>query len=303
MMRKGIIFNIQRFSIHDGPGIRTAVFMKGCPLKCQWCSNPESQTRENQLMIRSSKCVGCGNCVGICPEEVISLEEDDGGGVETNWEKCQQCLACVEACLYGARTVVGDSVTVDEVMKEVNSDSVFYKNSGGGVTVSGGEPLQQSAFVVELLKECKSQGIHTAVETSGFASKATMASVAEHTDLFLFDIKHLDLKQHILYTGVSNENILENIQVAAKTTETWIRIPLISGVNDSPEHIRQVVFFARQLDIKKISLLPYHEGGLSKSNQLGENYLIPEAKPPSDHHLSILSDIVSNKGLEATVGH
>ena len=298
---KGTIFNIQRFSIHDGPGIRTTVFMKGCPLKCQWCSNPESQERRPQLIVRDIKCSRCGACVDACPEKVISLTPELGRRID--WDKCTQCLACGPECLFVSLGIVGKVMAVEDVLSEIESDRVFYKNSGGGVTVSGGEAMAQHEFVRELLKACHEAGLHTALDTSGFAPLEHFERLLPYVDLVMIDIKKLDPAMHREFTGVDNELILSNARSIAPRVKTWFRLPLIAGFNDSPDEIKALAEIAKEVGVEKISLLPYHEGGKSKAAQLGKRYLMDNAKAPDDAFVRRLIHISSQVGVPASIGH
>lgn len=297
---KGLVFNIQRFSIHDGPGIRTTVFMKGCPLDCKWCSNPESKDHRSNLLARDLLCGRCGKCAEACPIQAISFSLETGRVID--WNKCNHCLKCVDVCLFKSLNAVGKWMTIDECMVEIISDLPFYKNSGGGVTLSGGEPLSSSKFVSRLLKRCKDEGLHTAVETTGFARWDVFAEVLKYTDLLLYDIKHMDSGKHLAGTDVKNELILENLAKVAKTNEIWIRIPLIAGYNDSKENIARTALLAKELGIKRISLLPYHAGGESKCEQLGMNYALPDAAPPTDDAIKELALLGRELGLEVVEG-
>jgi len=298
---RGLVFNIQRFSVHDGPGIRTTVFLKGCPLKCWWCSNPESQEYRPTLIVRDINCTGCGKCVETCPAEAITIDEKLGRLID--WSRCTQCLACVDACIYHALNRCGDYMTVDEVIEEVAKDKLFYKNSGGGVTISGGEPLVQYAFLTKMLKALKENGYHVALDTTGYASADVLTSVLSCVDLVLFDIKHLDDETHRKVTGVSNKIILSNAREVAKSVRMWFRVPLIEDVNDSVDEISKVAKLAREVGAEKISLLPYHEGGVSKSQQIGREYLMPKAKSPSEAHIQELKRRVVKIGINVTVGN
>ena len=298
---KGLIFNIQRFSVHDGPGIRTTVFFKGCPLKCLWCSNPESQNFSPDLLTRDINCKGCGACVKACPRGAITITKEGGRKVDRG--KCDQCLLCVESCLYNSLTRCGKYMGVAEVLEEILKDKAFYKNSGGGVTISGGESLAQSKFVMELLKECKGEGLNTALDTSGYAPWREMEALLPFVDLILFDLKHLDSEKHKRTTGVGNEIILENLEKAAKISKIWLRIPLIAGFNDSADHLRGIAILGKTLGAQKISLLPYHEGGKSKSEQLGWPYPLPDAKGPSEKHINKLKKIIEGEGLKVSIGN
>jgi len=298
---KGLVFNIQKFCLHDGPGIRTTIFLKGCPLTCKWCSNPESQSWRPQLVTRDIKCAGCGKCATVCSENAIDLTP--GGKRQIDWDRCSQCLKCIDVCIYGALEVAGKQMTVDEVVREAAKDAIFYENSGGGVTISGGETLLQDEFLEELLLNLKQKEIHVAVDTSGYAPQSVFKKIVDHVDLMLFDIKHLDPEIHRVYTGIDNEIILRNVRYVAQRVRTWFRMALITGINDSKAHIQQVAELAANLGIEKISLLPYHEGGKSKCRQIGKPYEIDGDRTPGDGHLNDLIQIASQYGIRATVRH
>ena len=299
-MPKGLIFNIQRFSIHDGPGIRTTVFMKGCPLRCPWCSNPESQDNFPNLMVRDLKCLGCGACVEACPQRAITFSEEAGRRID--WSKCNQCLACAGACIYGSLNICGRYAGVPEVVDEIMADADFYRNSGGGMTVSGGEALMQADFVKAMLQACRERGLHTALDTTGFSPWETLRGVLEFTDLVLFDIKHLDPLTHREATGVGNKRILKNLLTLAKGKRLWLRMPVIPGYNDTEEHVLEVAALGKSAGAEKISLLPYHEGGKAKSGQLGRVYLYSEAKPPRDEHMQRLKKLMVSHGVHVSIG-
>ena len=298
---KGLVFNIQRFSIHDGPGIRTTVFFKGCPLRCLWCSNPESQSFSPSLLVRNIRCKGCGKCAQTCPTGAISMNDENERII--NWKKCDQCLTCVSACVYQSLICCGEYMTVEEIIYEVMKDSLFYKNSGGGVTISGGEPFYQPQFLIKLLQALRENHIHVALETSGYVHKKVFEKVLPLVDLLLFDIKHLDDEKHQRFTGVSNQRILDNARIAARKVRTWFRVPLIENFNADVDHIERVAEFGSEIGIEKISLLPYHEGGIPKCSQIGKSYLMPEAKSPSNDHMETLREMILQKGGNITIGN
>ena len=299
--KKGLVFNIQRFSIHDGPGIRTTVFMKGCPLKCLWCSNPESQRFTPDLVVRDIHCKGCGACVEVCPRQAITLSPGQGRKIDR--ERCDQCLKCVDACIYGALNACGTRMDVEEVLDEVLRDDAFYRNSGGGITVSGGEALVQPDFVRRMFSMSKEKGLHTTLDTTGCAAWKDMECILPFVDLILWDIKHLDPRVHRKATGVGNELILDNLhRAAALGKRIWLRMPLIAGFNDDPAHIAGVAALAKKVGAEKISLLPYHEGGVSKNEQLGRPYPFPQGKTPSEERVKFLKGIIDAEGINVTVG-
>jgi pyruvate formate lyase activating enzyme len=297
---QGLIFDIQRFSIHDGPGIRTLVFMKGCPLRCAWCSNPESQQAKPEIMFFEEKCIQCGACLEACPHGEVLKE---------NWplaiEQCTGCGSCVEVCYAGARKLVGRSYTVEQVVDIVERDRIFYEESGGGVTVGGGEPTFQAAFVAQLLHTCRDKRIHTAIETCGFTPWKTMHKVLEHTDLLLMDIKHMDSRKHKRHTGVGNERILDNARKAADMMGAMVvRLPLIPGFNDDADNIHALGrFVAEKLPaIERIDVLPYHSTGESKSKRLGKSYSLPGLEPQSSEKIRTVREILESYGLKVHVG-
>ena len=297
----GIAFDIQRYSIHDGPGIRTTIFLKGCPLKCKWCANPESQDLRPEIFLRKSKCDGCGKCVKACPSDAIIL---NNGGMEIDRLCCDRCMKCVDACPTHALSRTGDRKTVEEVVEEVGKDELFYRNSGGGVTLSGGEPLFQPEFTLALLQGCKKRSLHTALDTCGFARWEILDKILDYTDVVLYDIKHLDPMQHVVETGVSNELILENLKrTVRKKKRIWIRVPVIPHSNDSEQHMRNLARFLSRMSIEKVSLLGYHEWGRSKYEALGRNYLTDELSPLKEEALNHLKDILEPFSLKVSIGY
>ncbi len=296
----GLIFNIQPFSIHDGPGIRTTVFMKGCPLTCEWCSNPDSWNTFPEIMTRDIKCIGCGICADACPLQAITITRN---GREIDRSKCNQCLGCVGVCDNEAIYASGTYMRVDEIVAEVIKDKIFYKNSGGGVTFSGGEPLLQREFLGQVLESCKQNGVHTALDTTGYAPWENIESVINYVDLVLFDVKHMDPEIHRHRTGVSNELILGNLQRIASKVKTWVRIPVIPGFNDTDSDILQIADFVSTLGVEKVSLLPYHGLGQAKCEALGREYRMKPASHLSDEQTNRLCQIVKTAGLMCTVKH
>jgi pyruvate formate lyase activating enzyme len=297
----GIVFDIKKFSIHDGPGIRTTVFFKGCPLRCWWCHNPEGLTPEPELMIQASRCIKCGACLVICTHGAISW---NGNEAITDAEKCVRCGACVAACYAEARQIVGREMTVPEVMAEIERDVPFYDESGGGVTFSGGEPLLQRDFLLELLRACKARGIHTAVDTCGSAPWEVLDSVREFVDLFLYDLKLIDDTLHRKFTGVSNALILSNLQALSQHGHGIIvRLPLIPGINDDEENLHQIGSFAAALPhLTRIDVLPYHGLGDEKYSRLEKRYSLSETRPPADAQVAEVARILEGFGLQASVG-
>lgn len=300
-MITGTIFDVKKFSIHDGPGIRTTIFFKGCPLSCWWCHNPESQAMEPELMYWPSRCIRCGACLEVCEQGAISL---DGDTVFTDREKCTLCGACVEVCYAEAREMVGREMTVAKVMAEIEKDVVFYDESGGGATFSGGEPLSQPGFLLALLRACREQEIHTAVDTCGFAPWEIFDTIREHTDLFLYDLKLMEDAQHREFTGASNELILRNLQMLSERGhDIFLRVPIIPRINDDDESIRQMGEFAATLPhLGRVDILPYHHTGIEKYNRLNKLYELPETRPPSDERLAEIAQILRGLGLRVKVG-
>ena len=275
---KGEIFDIQRFSIHDGPGIRTVVFLKGCSLYCPWCCNPEGISYESELAYYPQRCFDCGECIHICPQKAItrSCKED---GVSIDREKCNNCGVCVPFCSSKALTFMGEEISVHQVMEEVKKDAVFYRVSGGGLTLSGGESMEQIDFTETLLSAAKQDGINTAVETCGYTSSENFRRVLKNVDCLLYDIKHTDSKKHKDFTGKDNGVILENIKLAVQICPSvTARVPYIPGFNDSEEEILEIVDFISSISVASLHILPYHNLGLSKYKSLGKTYRMASAK-------------------------
>jgi pyruvate formate lyase activating enzyme len=296
---EGLVFDIQRFSIHDGPGIRTIVFLKGCPLSCSWCSNPESQSLKPVIMYQEMNCIHCGRCITACKKGAISIYNKE----YINRDICTACGECVNVCPASALVLKGKKMTVEQVVKELKKDAINYRRSGGGITLSGGEPLVQSDFSKELLKACKAQGWHTAIETTGYASPETIEKVFPYIDLALMDIKNIDSDIHKEYTGVSNEIILENGARIAKITKTVVRVPVIPEFNSSEKSILEICKFVKTLNnIDTIHLLPYHTYGENKYKLLGRNYLMNKSRNISNDEIENLKQIVISQGLNCIIG-
>lgn len=296
----GRIFDIQRFSVHDGPGIRTTVFLKGCPLRCLWCANPESQDPLPELMARDALCRGCGACVAACPRGAVSFTPEDGRRIDRS--ACNRCFRCVAVCPYGSLSVCGYEATVAALLTEILRDEPFYRHTGGGVTVSGGEALSQGLFAGALLAACKDAGLHTALDTSGFAPWEVLRDVLPKVDLLLYDVKHLNGKEHRRVTGVGNELLLENLERAARSARVWLRIPLVAGVNDAPSHMGRIARLGKALGVEKISLLPLHEGGRAKNASLGRPDPLSDGRPPGEIRMKTLQRVIAAEGLPSSIG-
>lgn len=301
---KATIFNIQRFSLQDGPGIRTTVFFKGCPLKCIWCSNKESQNYFPEVAHRDSLCNGCENCLAECSKGAISISSNNKAyNIKINRETCTNCGQCVDACKSGALQIYGKSRTVDEVFEIIKRDSLFYINSGGGVTASGGEPLEQADFLYQLFKNCQSVGIHTTLDTSGYANEADLIKILPVTNLVLFDLKLMNNDKHMEFTGRSNDQILKNARIIMdKGIEMIIRIPLLPGINDSDENLSETAkFVANHGKDVSLNLLPYHRFGESKYKMLDCAYQLTSLISPTEEKLQNAINIFRSIGLHCTI--
>jgi len=297
----GLVIKIQRFSIQDGPGIRSTIFLKGCPLRCLWCSNPEGQNPYPELMYNESLCLpDCTLCVRECEKSALRKA---GGKVLIDRSKCVNCGRCAKVCPSKALSVVGTYMNPKDVLKVVIRDREFYERSGGGVTLSGGEPLYQPMFTKEVLRLCKDEGIHTALDTSGYASWETVETILRYTDLVLYDIKHMDPYLHKKYTGVYNDIILENLRrIDAVGVPIVIRVPIIPGLNDSYENISETANFIRKLNsVVSVDLLPYHRLGVTKYKMLGRDYALKDLKQPSKEYMSRVKDIFEQFGIRVRV--
>ena len=292
----GMVFDIQRSSVHDGPGIRTTVFLKGCNLRCFWCHNPESWRRGQDLLFYPTKCTGCGKCLAACPQGCHSVSPE--GGRRIDRAKCTLCGACVRKCWPGALALSGKERGVENVMQTVRADAAFYRNSGGGMTVSGGEPLLQPEFTLALLKAAKAEGIHTALDTAGHVELSLLERVLPHVDLLLFDCKCMDSAVHKKATGAGNERILGNLKKSGQgETPVWVRVPVISGVNDTQENMTALRDFLSGLPaVKRLDLLAYHNLGAGKHASLGEEYAHKELKAPPKERMAELSNCFAGAG-------
>jgi len=299
---QGLVFNIQRYSIHDGPGIRSTVFFKGCPLRCKWCSNPESLNPVAELMVREARCNGCGRCIKVCAPGALSLA---ASGLRLDRGKCDLCLKCVEACWEDAIELAGRQMSVEEVVEECSKDELFYRNSGGGVTLSGGEPLLQADFALELLRNLKERGFSTALDTCGHIPWETLEKALAYIDLVLFDVKHIDSQEHHDGTGTDNKLILSNLEkaVAAGKSRIWIRVPVIPGYNDSDKYMQSLAGRLQGMKAEKVSLLGYHEWGRAKYQSLGRAYQLNGRTPLTRERMCEIIDIFKAKGLDTTAGY
>ena len=303
----GIIFDIMKYSVRDGPGIRTTVFLKGCPLSCAWCHNPESRSAGVEMMLFPERCINCGDCSRSCPNGVIA---GPAGKPVITWRgssagKCDHCGGCAAVCQTGAREVAGRKMTAAKVMAEVERDIIFYDQSGGGVTFSGGEPLAQAGFLLELLAGCREREIHATVDTTGYSPLDKLLQVSEFTNLFLYDLKVMDQELHRKYTGVSNRLVLDNLrELASRRKNIVIRVPVIPGINDDHGNITDTGRFVSSLPgVNKVQILPYHRSGREKYRRLGLEYNLSGLSPPGDALMDNIAVNLRKFGLEVQVGH
>jgi pyruvate formate lyase activating enzyme len=299
---KGLVYDLQHFAIHDGPGIRTLVYMKGCPLKCLWCSTPQTQKGTFEIIHIETNCQECGRCVETCPVDAITISEDTG--LQIDRKRCTHCADCVEACPHQALEFAGKHMTVEELFKEIDKDSPFYRRSNGGVTIGGGEATMQHEYVSEVLKMCKKRYIHTAMETCGFVKWEHLEKILEYLDLVYMDIKHMDPIVHEELTGVSNELILENARRTSDLRPLIIRIPVVPGCNDSHENISATAKFAAELgdNFMRIELLPYHQFGTQTYSRLGRDYMLSDVEAPTEDQMNRLKMLVESCGVDAQIG-
>jgi pyruvate formate lyase activating enzyme len=304
----GVVFDIQRFSLHDGPGIRTTVFLKGCPLACAWCHNPEGIALRPEVRLVEGRCLGCGACAAVCPEAVRTdgrtTGGSDGATAPLEGARCRRCGACVEACPAGARRMAGRALAAVEVVAEVARDRVFYEESGGGATFSGGEPLLQLDFLLELLDGCRAEGLRTTLDTCGHAPRAGLLEAAARADLVLYDLKSMDPERHRAATGVDNADIVANLRALAQSgTPVWLRVPVIRGFNDDLENALATARLAASLDsVRRVSLLPYHSLGRHKTRGAAPALPGVEFTAPSAACLDALARCYREHGLEVRIG-
>ena len=297
---EGLVFDIKRYATDDGPGIRTTVFLKGCPLRCWWCHNPEGQVSKPELMYRKNKCTGCFKCSEACPIKALTHREEK---LSIDRRLCDLCGECAETCPTGALEFSGKTTSLAEVTKEIEKDKAFYDESDGGVTFSGGEPLMQADFLESLLEECRKRGIHTAVDTCGYAPKKDFAKIMSKVDVFLFDIKVMDERVHKKFTGVSNKLILENFtQLADDGCNILVRFPVIPSINDDERNVNKTGEFLRKNGIENIHLLPYHRAGIAKYRSLGRRYKLNSVRSPSEEELRRIKRKLDTFGLKVKVG-
>ena len=300
----GVIFDIKKYSIHDGPGIRSTVFYKGCPLRCWWCHNPESQKMQPEIMLRATRCICCEACVDICLHEAIqSARRESGASMPyTDRSRCQQCGDCIDVCYSGAREWVGVKMTVSEVMRTIERDQLFYEQSGGGVTISGGEPLMQPEFLLALLTACKAAGIHTALDTSGYAAWHLLKKFTPLVDLFLYDLKFIDNQKHRKYTGVSNHLILSNLhRLTLAGAKIIARLPIIPDINDDEISLQLAGEFLSALPVTPaIDIIPYHSIAESKYESLGVPYRLAGLQSPDQELLIGVVRFLQGFGLSVS---
>lgn len=297
----GIVSNIERYALNDGVGVRTTVFLKGCPLRCKWCCNPETQQFQKELMYFQDECIGCGLCIEDCPYGALKNSPVPKREICFECYKKADSFACVRRCYAGCRKVSGEEQTAEDVVNIVKRDMQFYLRSGGGVTVSGGEPLAQPEFLLELLKKLKESWMNTAIETCGMGQAGDYEKILPYTDMIFYDLKCMDGNKHKEWTGKDNEQIKANLQQIACLTETYgtelvVRVPVIPEFNDSEEEIRAICEFVKQLGsrVSGMELLPYHKLGRGKYKSLGREYLLEKLQPPTEDKMDMLNNLVDS---------
>ncbi len=301
-VEKGIVFNIQRYSVHDGPGIRTTVFLKGCPLNCPWCCNPESINIKPEILFFEHSCIGCEACLKVCPEHALRRGEDRK--IEIERSLCNNCFKCTETCIAGGLRRVGTLMNLEEVVGEIEKDCLFFKRSNGGVTLSGGEPTLQPEFAHALLQRCKRIGLNSVIQTCGFQKWELFSSIAMDADIVMYDLKIMDPVKHKEIMGGNNEQILENARklVSSNRTDVFFRIPIIPGFTDSAQNLEAACEFLAGIGYrKKIGLVPYHRFGEQKYAFLGRKYMLRETKPVSKEGIEEKCKILKSYGLEVEI--
>lgn len=302
MQPEGTIFDLKKFAIHDGPGIRSTVFFKGCPLNCRWCHNPEGLSAAPEVMIFAQRCLAdCSECLALCPEKALRKDKE---GIVLKRDLCNACGLCTAACPSEALQMAGRKVSVEQIMNELAKDAIFYRTANGGITFSGGEPLAQIDFLHELLLSSKKQGWHTSVDTCGYAPFASFLKIMPLVDLFLYDLKMIDPAKHLHLTGMNNHLILENLaKLSHSANSLAIRIPLIPGSNDSETDIKQLADFCASLPrAHPVHLLPYHPGGSGKRKRLDQSEPLPGTRPPTAAKLQKIEGIFLQRKLAVTLG-
>lgn len=300
-MVTGVIFDIKKYAIHDGPGIRTTIFFKGCPLACRWCHNPEGMNVAVQRIYRQQRCIGCGECMQTCPRQAIRQTAE---GMMADLLKCELCRTCAQHCPSEAVEFIGQKVTVAEVVRQIEKDIAFYDQSRGGVTFSGGEPLMQPEFLLQLLDACGHLDLHRTVDTTGYADAKLLLKVAQKTDLFLYDLKLMDPEKHRKYTGVSNEQILHNLkQLTQNDVRIQVRMPVIPGINSDAENIDKTADFIHSLGkIEHVSLLPFHNSAQAKYRRLNMQSISAPIVPPGAGMVQNIAARLKKTGLKVTIG-
>lgn len=296
----GLIFDIKRFAVHDGPGIRTTVFLKGCPLSCWWCHNPEGLSNTQEIIYYDYKCMDCDKCIDICQQNALKKIKNKP---VRDHKICTSCGSCAEVCPTTSQQIIGRKISAEKTVKEIEKDRIFFESSTGGVTFSGGEPLMQHAFLKETLKLCKNRGFHTALDTSGYCPTVVFKEFIEFTDLFLYDLKTIDDQQHKKYTGVSNKNIIKNFNILQKKEkDVIIRFTIVNGITNTKENLRDVIDFVSSLEkIKGIDLLPFHNV-CEKYDRLGKKYKLKDIKPPTNNDMIKIKKQFEKKSLNVRIG-
>jgi len=300
IMSNGLIFDIKRFAVHDGPGIRTTVFLKGCPLSCWWCHNPEGLFNKKEIIYNDYKCIGCDKCMDICSQNALSKIKNK---LIRNYKICLSCGKCVEICPTASQQIIGQEISAEKIVEELEKDRVYFDSSSGGVTFSGGEALMQHVFLKETLKICKNRGIHTALDTSGYSSSEIFNTILDYTDLFLYDLKILDDRHHKKYTGVSNKSIIKNLEtLQKKRKDVILRFTIINGITNTKENIRDILNLISSLKgIDEIDLLPFHNVN-EKYHRLGKEYKLKDINLPSKDDIIKIKELFEKRGLNVRIG-